>query len=283
MGTRASIPTEWAEVPVAPGLLYEGARWLADPGVFQWVDIFGHAICRWNPYEQANAERRELPLEFVTVALPLSATRSIVASRNSVHEYDWASGDLRELAAINVADDIRFNDGGLSPTGDIYIGTMSMERRRDVAALYRLVGDELVEVLGGVTISNGLAWTSASEARYVDSMHPRVDSLSWRPDGLERAVFAVFDDAVEPDGLTIAPGGDVLVALWGAARLRRLSAPGDHIEDIPVPANFPTSVAIGGHDEELLLTTSADHEEGDVPRMPADGSVFVRCITPSPI
>src|SRR4051794_32590377 len=97
-----TTPT-WQRIPGSDGRLLEGPRWLPGLGVFQWVDILGSALFRWDPYSEAPAVRRSLDLEFTTMALPLDDDRSLVASRNTLHEYRWRDATCRKLGSWDLA------------------------------------------------------------------------------------------------------------------------------------------------------------------------------------
>lgn len=269
-----TLPSVWRVVPAPRGRLYEGARWLPDEGIFQWVDILGHAVVRWDPTTEV-VEVRTLPLEFVTVALPMPDGRQLVTSRQSVHAYDWRSGDLQLLATLPPDPTMRFNDGGLSPRGEFYLGTMSMTGQRDAGSLYRLEDSTLVETLSGIGISNGLSWADPDTAYYVDSVHPQVDVLRWSSEGIDRQLHLALDIADEPDGLTVTDEGDLMIAIWRGSRLIVVPSSSQVPVPVPVPAVFPTSVACGGRDGDLVLVTTADHQEAGVASLPGDGLVFV--------
>jgi sugar lactone lactonase YvrE len=245
----------WETVPVPRGQLYEGLTWVAEVGAFQWVDILGASVHRWNPNDDLPAENRDLDLEFATVALSLDADRSLVASRSSLHEYSWSTGRLSTIGEWTFDPDIRFNDGALAPNGDVYIGTMSMEGRSDVGALYRVSGDQLITVVDRVGISNGLAWASANSAYYVDS---GAQSLYWLEDidmAPRKTLVARYGGDEEPDGLELDAVGDVWCAVWNGGRIDRWGADGRLVESIGLDARRPTSIAIGGG--HLVVTTAA--------------------------
>lgn len=263
----------WTLAPCAPGRLYEGPRWIAEAGVFQWVDILGASIHRWDPYSSDTVDSRPLDLEFASVALPLDDDRSVVASRSSLHEYVWSTNTLRTSASWKFAPDVRFNDGAVAPDGALYVGTMSMERKPSSGGLFRIDNSTLVPVVQGIGISNGLAWTSPTRGFYVDSLVPRLHVLDLdQPEPLSTFVDLGPDD--EPDGIAVTPEGDVLVALWEGAAVARFGPGGDRRGDYAVPARYPTAVAVGGRDEELLLVTTGAATVGDPP-MPADGAVLL--------
>lgn len=252
----------WRRLPDFDGRLVEGPMWIPAASQFQWVDILGATLFRWNPYKECAVERRPLDLEFTTVALPLDGDRSIVASRNSIHEYRWSDSTLRQLGEWEFAPDVRFNDGAISPDGHIYVGTMSMERRIAAGHLYRFDGG-LTPVLDGVGISNGLAWSPLTgRAFYVDSLSHQIDWLDLNCSPPRRGDFCLLGHDDEPDGIAVDSDGTVFVALWQGARLARLSPEGLRLSDVAVPAQSPTSVAFGGHRSEFNLVTTAASDVG---------------------
>ena len=262
---------DWETVPVQRGRLYESARWIEDLGVFQWVDILEASVHRWSPYEQSvRVESRCLGLEFVTVALPIDAFRSVVASRSSLYEYDWSTNRLDLLGHWDLPPDIRFNDGAVSPDGVVHIGTMSMKGRPAAGNLYRLSGGELVPLLEGVGISNGLCWVSETRAYYVDSANPRIDVLTAAEGRVIRERWLNLDEGDEPDGLTMTSDGTLFVANWGCGAIYQISPEGFRTH-IPVPVKFPTSVALS-RDERWMIVTSAAYGS---PLGQRDGHVLV--------
>ncbi len=61
----------------------------------------------------------------------------------------------------------RFNDGRCDPQGRFFAGTMNEKRDAPSAALYRIDSDfRVTEVLGNLTISNGLAWSPDGRTMY---------------------------------------------------------------------------------------------------------------------
>jgi len=258
----------WAFVDAPPGRLYEGPQWVPEVGVFQWVDILAGSLHRWDPYGAEPAMSRPTGLEFATVALPLDADRVLVASRSSLHVYSWDADALETVGEWDFPPDVRFNDGALSPGGDIYVGTMSMDRRREGAALHRfdLATSQLKPVLTGIGISNGLCWDSPTTAYYIDSLIPRVDRLEVVEGQLRRSEWARLSGDDEPDGMGLAPNGTLVVALWGGGRLVSLDLTTREARSVSVPTRFPTSVAFGGRDREFTLVTSAaDDAAGGAP------------------
>ncbi len=149
------------------------------------------------------------------------------------------------------------NDGGCDPSGRFWIGTQSVPRAPR-CALYSVEPDgRTVERLGGVTVSNGLAFDPAGTTLfYIDTLPDRsIEAFDVAGDGMlsnRRIVCRVAGG--NPDGLAIDAEGMLWVAVWDAAEVRRYAPDGRVLEVVELPARRPTAVAfVGG----LLVVTTA--------------------------
>jgi sugar lactone lactonase YvrE len=176
----------------------------------------------------------------------------------------------------------RFNDGGCDPAGRFWAGTLSYDGTAEAAALYRLDTDGTVrEVLGGVTNSNGIAWSpDGAQLYYVDTGLGRVDRLEL--DSITGVVVArttvirvPSSDGV-PDGLTVDAEGHLWLALWGGGCVRRYSPEGELETVLRLPVELVTSVCFGGAElDELFITTARDGlSDSEIAAQPLAGSVF---------
>jgi sugar lactone lactonase YvrE len=114
--------------------------------------------------------------------------------------------------------------------------------------------------LGGISCSNGLAWTQdGSRAYFVDSLTYRVDVLEFTPDG-EIATRSPFLDVTGeglPDGIAVDRADGVWIALFGAGRLIHADRHGRRDAEIVLPVAQVTACAFGGPGfDELYITTS---------------------------
>jgi sugar lactone lactonase YvrE len=189
-----------------------------------------------------------------------------------------ADGTLTHLEELWSDANVRMNEGGCDPDGRFYCGSMAYDERPGAGALYRLDPDGSVHVvLGNVTISNGLEWsTDGSRAYYNDTPTQRIDVFDYEVDsGLSgRRPFAeVPAEAGLPDGLTVDEEGGVWVALYGGGLVRRYTPEGVLDEVIEVPAKQVTACTFGGSGlDQLFITTSReDLKPGEDPLA---GSLF---------
>lgn len=175
---------------------------------------------------------------------------------------------------------IRMNDGGCDPQGRFYCGTMAYDQTPGAGAVYRLDADGSTRlVFDGVTISNGLQWSSdGSLAYYNDTPTRRTDVFDF--DGSDgsfhnRRPFASVDNGPGlPDGLTVDAEGGVWTALWGGGAVHRYDASGALTEIIEVPGVTNTSACAFGEDDlqTLYITTSRQGiRDGE---QPDAGAVF---------
>lgn len=191
----------------------------------------------------------------------------IIASNQSVSLLGL-DGALRELArpeAHNAAE-VRTNDGAADPWGRFWIGSMAFDAGSGRGSLYRFHESTGVEkVLGDVTISNGLGWSSDRRTMYyVDSGPGTIHTFDVNDRGeiSNKRLFAQFDTATEgtPDGLCVDAEGAIWVAVWGGYEVRRYAASGEQIATVSVSTAQPSCCAIGGANGTTLYITTAQED-----------------------
>jgi sugar lactone lactonase YvrE len=244
--------------------LGEGPRWNAATGRLLWVDIEGRELHVFDP---ATGDDRAIGVDNrIGAAAPMSDGRVLVALADRLAALDLGDESLETLAPFPHGPDLRVNDGACDPSGCFWIGSIELEFAPDAGSLYRYDG-ELVEVLAGVSLSNGLGWSpDGALMYYVDSLTYRIDAFDF--DGLpgNRRPFVRIDrnDGI-PDGLAVDDEGGVWIALWGGACVRRYDAEGQLDDVLEIPARRVTACCFGGADGRQLFVTSAA----------PDGRVFV--------
>jgi len=225
----------------ARALLGEGPRWDAASGSLLWVDIDRGLVHHGNITSGYG--------EPVGAVAPVDGGGTLVAT---------ASGlvlDGQVAARFPHGADLRANDGACDADGRFWIGTTAKDHRDGAGALYRFDG-ELVRILDGVTISNGLGWSpDISLMYYVDTPTRRIDVFDYDGELANRRAFAEVDGF--PDGLCVDEEGGVWVAIWGGSRIERYDPDGSLVHEIAVPAENPTACCFGGHDGRSLFITTA--------------------------
>jgi sugar lactone lactonase YvrE len=239
--------------------LGEGPVWDARSGRIAWVDILGRQVHLHDPTTGAT-ESIATPLD-VGAIVPRLAGGFMAALQDGF----WVVGDgpARRVATVPEArPEIRFNDGKCDPAGRFWAGTMPYDEVSPAGSLYRLARDgSVAQVLDGVTISNGLAWSGdGTTLYYIDTPTRRVDAFAYDAATGEianrRVAIEIPDGAGWPDGMTIDAEDGLWVALWGGSALHRY-VDGRLDRVITLPVSQPTSCAFGGPNLDQLYITSA--------------------------
>jgi len=148
--------------------------------------------------------------------------------------------------------------------------------------LFRLDADfRLTRLFGGMTISNGLAFSPDGTTMYHADTPTRTiaafdyDAASGTPSN--RRTFAHFAGATErPDGAAVDRDGCYWSAFYQAGKVVRLSPSGELLAEFPIPALCPTMCAFGGPELRTLYVTSARQrrEPEELARLPQSGGLF---------
>lgn len=151
--------------------LGEGPCWHAARGTLWWIDITGRRV-----FESAldAAAPREWPVgQMVGCVVPERSGGLVAALHDGIYRLDPETGSTALIARAPGHDPagFRFNDGKVDPQGRFWAGTLSLTGVRGAARLYSMDASGAVTVRReGVSISNGLAWsTDGGTLYYIDS------------------------------------------------------------------------------------------------------------------
>lgn len=262
--------------------LSEGPVWWED--ALWWVRITDGIFCRWDPREEkAQSWTFDEPL---SAAVPTTTKQWLLALRSGIHRFDPATEDLVLLAASTEPAGHRFNDGKCDPQGRFWIGSMSLRGEPGTAKLHCFdTSLRLRPVIDGVTISNGLAWSSdGARCYYIDSPTRRVDCFDFDPSSgtldSRRALHQFSPDDGFPDGMAIDELDNLWIALWGGSRVVCLHGhTGEELASVPCPVRQPSSCCFGGPKlDRLYITTAWQGLDTAREHEPAAGSIF--CASP---
>lgn len=242
--------------------LAEGPVWDDERRELLWVDIPAGLIHRTR--EDGLHDAAIDVGEHVGAVAIAADGRLVAAARSGFRLVDADRGHplLAGLPVLPGAPDLRMNDGKCDPRGRFLAGTMGYNDEPGAGALWCLDGKRLTCLLTGVTISNGLAWSSDGKTLYyVDTPTQRIDAFDYDIASARlshrRTEVDVPAGLGSPDGLTIDREGGLWLALWGGAAVHRYVA-GRLDEVLEVPSAFVTSCAFGGEQYETLYITTAE-------------------------
>ncbi len=264
-------------------VLGEGARWDARRAELLRVDIVAGRVYR----DRVAADGGLVPVRAYRVPGTVGAITPIegddgwllAAGRGFVHlRPDGRQRTLAEVAPAGT----RMNDAACDPQGRFWAGTLADDHHAGGGALYRLDRDGRVEqVLGGLTISNGLGWSPDGGTMYLADSIPGVvhafdfDGEAGTISG-DRVLITIPEEVGAPDGLTVDAAGDLWVAVYGGGCVRRHAPDGLLRQVLEVPAEQSTCCAFGGPGMNRLYVTTATEGWSDERRRaePAAGLVY---------
>jgi sugar lactone lactonase YvrE len=263
------VTSEWRAIGSAMEL-GEGARWV-DGSLLQ-VDLLAGRLYRSDLVDAKLVTTLDVPLGSVA---PVAGHpgRLIAAAGTGIAMID---ADLTLRWVAQLVDDapvpMRMNDGACDPFGRFWAGAMAYDPTPTAGALYRIDPDLVAtRVLGDIAIPNGPAFDASGTVMYLaDSAAGTIHRFRLTDEGelSDRTEFARVDGS--PDGMTVDAESHLWSAIWGAGVVHRYAPSGALAEVVRVPAQQPTSVAIGGG---RVVVTSAT--EGLDRPGPYDGFTFV--------
>jgi sugar lactone lactonase YvrE len=261
----------WQPLPgVPPCLLGESPCWLPDEQVLVWVDIPGRALHEWRAVD---GRHRHWALACEPgCCVPQLGGQLLLPMRDGLWRFDRNSGKRTRLADPPYdATHERFNDGKADPQGRLWVGTLYEPRDVAAAGLYRWADARLDRMVGGVTVSNGLAWSVDGRTLYWSDTKAHViyaidfdgsdGSLAHQREFARFPVKSAATDMAtyrgRPDGAAVDSEGAYWVAMFEGQRLLRLAPDGRLLQELPLPVRCPTMPCFGGADLRTLLVTTA--------------------------
>jgi sugar lactone lactonase YvrE len=272
------MTSELLDVDLPLNQLGEGAFWSRLNSTFYWVDITGQTVQAYHSPDRIYSSWR-LSKE-VSFAFPRQDGHLLVGLRDGVYDYDPVSGEEAPIALLDLPAHHRLNDGKFDPSGRLWIGTINTsDDPLETAALYVLRDDRLEEVERGYTNANGKAWSPDGRVMYhADTSRGTIWTYEYNVETGTPSNKRGFvrHDNWNPDGLCIDPEGNLLVAVFGGARIEAYSHCGDHLRDIELPVPNVTSCDLA-EDGTLFVTTAFDGMSSEARgKAPKSGAIF-RC------
>jgi sugar lactone lactonase YvrE len=278
-----------SEVQVAfdtPMQLGECPLWHAIEGSLYWIDIPGQAVHRL----QESSQRHDcwsMPDEPGCIALHGDGGL-LVALRQGLFRLDTISGALTLLCeAPYDTTRLRFNDGRCDAMGRLWAGTIYEPRDQELASLFCFDHGVLRDACHPVTTSNGVAFSRNQRHMYHANTPAHCiylyDFDQTSGSTSNRRVFRQFDmDKTaatyggRPDGAAVDSEDAYWCAMFEGGRVLRLSAAGEILQEISIPARCPTMIAFGGDDLRTLYITTGrkGRSAAELEQYPQSGCVF---------
>lgn len=262
--------------------LGEGPVWDERNQTLVFVDIQGALVYRYDP---ASGRVASFATGSTVGSVGLRVDGGLVLALAGGFARSGGAGEELEPVTGFATDTslMRFNDGEVDPWGRFVAGTMAWGHE-PLGALFRLAPDGSVEqLLAGVTISNGLAWSTDRRALYyVDTPTLGVDVFDVDPGdgsmtGRRRTIDVDRSEHGQPDGIALDADGGLWIACYGGGRVCRFTPTGHLDTIVRLPVSCVTSVAFGGSRLDQLYITSArtDVSPAALAAEPRAGDLFV--------
>lgn len=266
--------------PQLPGtVLGEGPFWCAQKQRLSWVDIKSCKVHLYDPVVRHH-EKFSVPKE-IGFALPDADGRFLCGLKNGLY---WcrADGNHQKILATDIPENVRFNDGQCDAKGRLWCGTIPLNEneKKAAASLYCYDGHRLNEIETDISISNGIGWSP--DSRFMYHIDTGVKTV-WRYDydiesgaAKGRHEFIKIEHEGSPDGMCVAPDGNLYIALYGGGEILIVSPEAVILSKIKVPVPNVTSCIFGGSGlKTLFITTAADGlSESELSAAPLSGHIF---------
>jgi sugar lactone lactonase YvrE len=281
--TQGNNNLEVLEVIVdAKAILGEGAIWDSRKKLLYWVDILQGLVYTFNP---ANTQNSHISVgQHVGTVVPRQNGDLMLALKNG---FASLNPSTRELTMINNPEahlpGNRFNDGKCDPAGRFWAGTLSLKEEKNVGSLYCLQTDLIVQkMIEGVTISNGLVWSSDHKIfYYIDTPTSEVTAFDYDVATGKitnrRVAVSIPQEEGFPDGMTIDAEDMLWIAHFGGWQVCRWNPKtGEKMRSLKLPVSQVTSCAFGGENLNDLYITTARKElaEDQLQEEPLAGALF---------
>ena len=280
MARSASVSVEvFADLHADVG---EAPHWDEPTKTLLFVNLTGGSVFR---YGQAGTELTSFSVgQEVGAVVPRRGGGLVLAVRDGIAVAS-DTGEGFELAAP-VERDIRgnrMNDAKCDPAGRLLAGTTAFDFTPHSAALYCVEpGWSFRRIIGGVTQSNGIAWSpDGSQLYFIDSATQGVDVFDYDAGtgsvGNRRRLVTIERTHGVPDGMTTDSKGNLWVACFGGAAVRCFSPAGGQLDEVLFPVTQVTSCTFGGADLADLYVTSAAYRlsTDQLQKEPHAGATFV--------
>lgn len=162
------------------------------------------------------------------------------------------------------------NDASADGAGGVYFsdpGVFARDAEPDGRVMHLAADGRLVVAADGMRYPNGVHVDQRRGHVYV-SEHMAAQVLRFEvgpgPSLAQRATFARISPNEQseagPDGLELAPNGDLYVAIYGEGRVARFAQSGQHVGDVLLPTAFATNITFLA--DGTVVTTGAFSNAG---------------------
>lgn len=243
-----------------------------------WVDIPEGRIFRYDPV----TSKHEICYEDIPVGgFTIQKDGALLLFRTKGEVVLWRDGKVVKTIIKEIPEERehRFNDVIADPSGRIFCGTFSEQRKP--GRLYRLdTNGSITKLIDNVGCSNGLGFTLDHKHMYYTDSNPAqtiyIFDYDQKTGAISRQKVFVKVSATEeghPDGMTVDTEGYIWSASWDGWSLNRYTPQGKEDRRIRFPAKKVSSIIFGGIDlTDMYITTAGGDNKAK--NGPGAGALF---------
>lgn len=277
----------------------ESPVWSVAEQALYWVDIPARRLQRWRAADGQLSHW--IAPEMLACIAPHALGGWVAGMESGVFKLDArADGSLlcQSLASVPHAfAGMRFNDGRCDRQGRWLAGTMSikMDENPGAACVYSYEKNSgLRQLLSGMRVPNGMAFSPDGRTLYLSDSHPSVQSI-WAFDydaasgtpSKQRLFVDMNPLPGRPDGAAVDADGCYWICGNDAGLVHRFTPQGKLDRSLAVPVKKPAMCAFGGPGLDTLFVTSIRPDNIDLADQPLAGGVFALrpgvCGMPEPV
>ena len=243
----------------------EGPIWNPEDGRVYFVNGYENEVIRVH-METGDAEIIKLPVPHTGVAaVAFGDNGDLILSRDN-GVFILRDGKYIPLYNTDRYTLTRCNDMKVGPDGRLYVGTLS-EKKCGISdkidgGLYSIdVDGNVRELLDGIIVSNGMAWSgNGKRFYYTDSDTKMIKEYDFDAETGDIAYTGRELHVPGVDGFTIDENDRLFVGCWGKGRVTVVdTVKMEILYHIDVPARIPTSCNFAGEALDRLVVTTATY------------------------
>jgi L-arabinonolactonase len=244
--------------------LGEGPIWDAETQRLFWIDSLGGVVHRLDP-STGEVEDFAVPAPIGSMSLRADGG-AILSLKDGLHRHDFTTGETTLLAPLGLDNpDVRLNDGKTDRQGRFLAGTMHLHRREEdpvIGGLFRLDPNGGATLLADdIATSNGPCFSPDGRTFYfADSSRQTIWAFDYDTETGTPRNKRTFVDlkplGTAPDGATVDAEGYLWSCLIRTSTIARFDPSGRMVQQIAFPIRYPTSLAFGGANLDVLYVTS---------------------------
>ena len=259
-----------------PNVLGESPIWNHFNNTYYWVDIDDHKIKKFDDfYKEYDVTYNGIKVKPTCLAL-IDGNKLFTVVEDGFGIYDFRQKNAFNYVSIpdfvddNFRKNLRFNDGKCDRNGNLYIGTMDLNKpRKPIGNIYKLTPDlKTIKVFENISVTNGISFSTNNYNMFFSDTPTKKIYMCKPPNSLTKINYrmSLEDDKSNraPDGSTIDIENNYYSCLYGGYGVDVFSTVNNNINykyTIKTNNKNNTCCCFGGINMDKLMITSADNPD----------------------